>query len=84
MSKRALASLTIVLASSFEPLHSGGFLGRNELNAVLLVAPVKAVIFAVAYLLRSDARKFGAEKKVARAPTAVQLVGPNGRWSHGE
>ena len=60
----------------FEPLHAGGFFGRDELDAVLFVTSVQAVIFPVADLLRSHAREFGAKEKVARTPTTIQFVRP--------
>ena len=65
---------TIVFPRRLEPLHSGGLFGRNELYAVFFVAAVEAVVLPVANLLGADARKLRAEKKIARAPPAVQLV----------
>ena len=44
------------------------------MDAVFFVAAVEAVVLPVANLLGADARKLGAEKKIARAPPAIQLV----------
>ena len=75
-------SLTVVFAGGFEPLHAGGLLGGDELDAVLLVASVQTIVFPIADLLRADARKLGTEEEVARTPTAVQFVRSE-RWDHG-